>query len=125
MNINIQINLIVIRSVDIERSVNFYQLLGLTFLKHRHGKGLEHFASTLGNVTFEIYPQTPKAGTTVGTRLGFQVMDLNVLMNTLSQADIAILTQPTDSEWGRRAVIADPDGHKIELIQIPPIHNLQ
>jgi lactoylglutathione lyase len=122
---NIQINLVVIRSVDLERSVNFYQLLGLTFLKHRHGNGLEHFASTLGNVTFEIYPQTPKAGTTVGTRLGFQVMDLEALITTLSQANTQILIQPTDSEWGRRSVIVDPDGHRIELMQIPRFHNLQ
>jgi catechol 2,3-dioxygenase-like lactoylglutathione lyase family enzyme len=33
---NITLNLIVIRSVDLERSVNFYQRLGLTFLQHRH-----------------------------------------------------------------------------------------
>jgi lactoylglutathione lyase len=116
---NIQFNLIVIRSVDLDRSVNFYQRLGLTFLKHRHGNGLEHFASTLGGVTFEIYPQTPKASTTIGTRLGFQVMNLDALMTTLSQANTQILMQPKDSEWGRRAVIADPDGHRIELTQKP------
>jgi lactoylglutathione lyase len=115
---NINLNLIVIRSVDLERSVNFYQRLGLIFVKHRHDTGLEHFASTLGGVTFEIYPQTPKAGTTIGTRLGFQVLDLDALMTTLSKADTQILIQPTDSEWGRRAVIADPDGHRIELTQI-------
>lgn len=114
---NIQFNLIVIRSVDLDRSTSFYQKLGLTFVKHRHGNGLEHFSSTLNGVTFEIYPQTPKAETTVGTRLGFQVMDLESLMMTLSQANAQILMQPIDSEWGRRAVIADPDGHRIELTQ--------
>lgn len=114
---NISLNLIVIRSVDLDRSVSFYQQLGLTFFKHRHGTGLEHFASTLNGVTFEIYPQTPKAGTTVGTRLGFQVMDLESLMTRLSQINTQILMQPTDSEWGRRAIIIDPDGHRIELTQ--------
>ena len=114
---SIKLNLVVIRAVDLERSVNFYQLFGLTFLKHRHGNGLEHFSSIIGGVTFEIYPQTPKAGTTAGTRLGFQVMDLDELMNRLSQEDIQIIMQPIDSEWGRRGIVADPDGHRIELTQ--------
>ena len=29
----------------------------------------------------------------------------------------AVVTAPRDSEWGRRAVIVDPDGHRIELLQ--------
>jgi lactoylglutathione lyase len=116
---SIKLNLIVIRSVDLDRSVNFSQLLGLTFLKHRHGNGLEHFSSIVDGVTFEIYPETPKAERTVGTRLGFQVLDLNALMNILSQSDTQIVMQPTDSEWGSRAVVSDPDGHRIELTQTP------
>lgn len=26
-----------------------------------------------------------------------------------------LLQQPQDSPWGRRAVLADPDGHRVEL----------
>jgi lactoylglutathione lyase len=112
----IQFNLIVIRSVNLERSVKFYEQLGLTFVKHRHGKGLEHFSSTIGPVTFEIYPQTLQSASTAGTRLGFQVGDVNAIMTKLDAA--AVITLPILSEWGFRAVVVDPDGHRVELTQL-------
>ena len=30
----------------------------------------------------------------------------------------AVLSPPKDSEWGRRAVVTDPDGHRVELLQL-------
>jgi lactoylglutathione lyase len=114
----IQLNLVVIRSVNLEKSVDFYQMLGLRFLKHRHGNGLEHFVSQLGLMTFEIYPQTAKIGTTTGTRLGFQVLDLDSIIIKLEKEDISIIAKPTKSEWGLRSVVIDPDGHRVELIQM-------
>jgi lactoylglutathione lyase len=114
----VQLNLVVIRSIDSEKAVKFYQMLGLDFAKHRHGNGLEHFSSKLGQITFEIYPQTAQTEPTTGTRLGFQVSDVDSLMIRLQQEDITVITKPTDSEWGRRAVVIDPNGHRVELIQI-------
>jgi hypothetical protein len=29
----------------------------------------------------------------------------------------AVVSPAKDSEWGRRAVVADPDGHRVELLQ--------
>jgi hypothetical protein len=52
----IQLNLVVIRSHDINKSVLFCQKLGLNFIKHQHGSGLEHFVSEGSLITFEIYP---------------------------------------------------------------------
>ena len=51
----VRLNLVVIRLANIEQSALFYQRLGLSFRKHQHGSGLEHFASELDGVTFEIY----------------------------------------------------------------------
>jgi lactoylglutathione lyase len=113
----IQLNLIVIRSLDLERSVNFYQMLGLSFIKHRHGSGLEHFSSQVEQLTFEIYPHTAKAESTTGTRLGFRVLDLDEIVIKLQQEGVSIILQPTSSEWGRRAVVIDPDRHRVELTQ--------
>jgi lactoylglutathione lyase len=108
----------VIRSINLEESVKFYQMLGLNFEKHQHGNGLEHFASNIGQVTFEIYPQTAQTGTTTGTRLGFQVLDVDSLVIGLQKEDVTVITKPSHSQWGRRAVVVDPDGHRIELIQL-------
>jgi lactoylglutathione lyase len=113
----IQLNLIVIRSIDLEKSVKFYQMIGLDFVKHRHGNGLEHLSSQIGQLTFEIYPQIANADTTKGTRLGFQVINLDSIVFKLQQEGVSIVVKPTESEWGRRAVVLDPDGHRVELIQ--------
>jgi hypothetical protein len=32
----------------------------------------------------------------------------------------AIVLAPKDSEWGRRAVVVDLDGHRVELIESKP-----
>jgi lactoylglutathione lyase len=114
----VQLSLIVIRSVNLEESVKFYQMLGLSFNRHKHGNGLEHFASQVGQVTFEIYPQTDQTASTTGTRLGFQVFDLDWLVTRLQEKHVRVITKPSDSEWGRRAVVVDPDEHRVELIQL-------
>jgi lactoylglutathione lyase len=68
-------------------------------------------------MVFEIYPQTASTQITTGTRLGFQVIDLDSIAIELQQENISIVTKPTESEWGRRSVVIDPDGHKVELTQ--------
>jgi lactoylglutathione lyase len=111
----IQLNLVVIRSTNLDKSVNFYRMLGLSFVKHRHGSGLEHFSSQIGQLVFEIYPQITNTQITTATRLGFQVSDLDSIGMKLQQENISIVTQPTESEWGRRSVVIDPDGHRIDF----------
>ncbi len=116
--VEVQINLVVIRSANLEKSVKFYQMLGLSFDKHKHGNGLEHFASKTGQITFEIYPQIDKTEPTTGTRLGFQVSEVDSLITRLHLEDVTVITEPSASEWGRRAVVVDPDGHRVELIKL-------
>lgn len=110
------LNLIVIRSAEPETSVQFYKSLGLNFIQHRHSNGPEHYSHETPSLTFEIYPQTKPDQTTTATRLGFQVANLDALVAQLSTQNIPILLPPTDSPWGRRAIILDPDGHTIELV---------
>ncbi|MBD1863056.1 MULTISPECIES: VOC family protein [Trichocoleus] len=111
----VQLNLVVIRSSNVEQAAVFYQRLGLSFIKHQHGNGLEHFASELGSITFEIYPCTPGTVPTKATRLGFQVSSVDDVVCKLKQHGASIVSPPADSAWGRRAVVADPDGHRVEL----------
>ncbi len=116
--VEVHLALVVIRSVDLEQSVKFYQMLDLKFEKHQHGDGLEHFASNIGQMTFEIYPQTARMGETTGTRLGFYVLDVDALVIRLQKENVTVIKKPSVSEWGKRAVVVDPDGHRIELTQL-------
>ncbi|MBE9157396.1 VOC family protein [Nodosilinea sp. LEGE 06152] len=114
----VQLNLVVIQSSNIEQAAMFYQRLGLSFIKHKHGNGLEHFTSELGGVTFEIYPRRPGTAPTTAVRLGFQVLSVDDLVHELERYGAQIISPPADSIWGRRAVVADPDRHRLELTQI-------
>lgn len=113
----VSLNLVVLRSPDIARAAAFYTQLGLTFSKHRHGSGPEHFSAELTGGVFELYPLLPDSAPTLATRTGFSVPSVDAVLAALSGYPGTVLTSAKDSEWGRRAVISDPDGHKIELLQ--------
>jgi len=111
------LNLVVIRSSDLERAQQFYEGFGLKFIRHQHGKGPEHLAYETDGFVFEIYPRQTEDDSTHPVRLGLIVDEIDYLLRRISEMDVVVLSQAKDSPWGRRAVIQDPDGHKVELVQ--------
>ena len=109
-------NLLVIRSSDIEAAARFYGLLGLTFCRHSHGQGPEHFASENSGIVFEIYPQRDGKPATNGTRLGFQVDAVDAVLDQLVSSGGRLISAPQESPWGRRAVVEDLDGRRVEVL---------
>jgi len=109
-------NLLVIRSPDIDRAVTFYQQMGMLFDRHSHGKSPEHYASDICGFVFEIYPQRDADDMTTNTRIGFNVDDVDGVIDLLREIDATIVAEPKDTKWGRRAVVKDLDGHTIELV---------
>jgi len=117
---DVEFNLVVLRSTDIERSAHFYRALGVQLVREQHGGGPEHFAGQAGRVVFEIYPRGSGDGT-AKTRIGFGVGSLATVLSKMEQSGGTVVSNPQDTEWGRRAVIADPDGHRVELLEVPQI----
>ena len=113
------VNLLVIRSQDIDHAVTFYESIGLKFDKHSHGTGPLHYASEIDGFVFEIYPLSPKQQPTTWTRIGFSVADVDTLVSVLEKLGAKIVSNPKNSEWGRRAVVKDLDGHTVELVETP------
>ncbi|WP_081444822.1 VOC family protein [Blastopirellula marina] len=108
-------NLIVLRSRNLDQAQAFYSALGLSFARHAHGNGPVHLASESGGQVFEIYPLANEAASTSSTRVGFCVPSVDKTYASLMSAGGTSVIPPKDSEWGRRAVVSDPDGHRIEL----------
>ena len=104
---DIQLNLVVIRSSDIERAVQFYRSLGLSFEKHRHGNGPQHYSAQLGNTVFEIYLRRNDNDRTTAVRLGFRVQSIETVVASAQEAGGQIVSPPQTSEWGKRAVLDD------------------
>lgn len=111
----VRCNLTVIRSTDIERAARFYRALGLTLSLHSHGGGPAHYAHERDGHTFEIYPLADGAQATSSTRIGFAVALIDETIVELLSAGGRLVQSPSDSPWGRRAIVMDPDGHRVEL----------
>ncbi len=113
------LQLVVLRTSDLERAAEFYHCLGLQLVRHKHGNGPEHFAAETSAGVFELYPLSKVGSSTQGARIGFQVPSVDAaIARVIGHSPTAVITAPHDSEWGRRAVIADPDGHRVELTEL-------
>lgn len=111
----ISCNLLVIRSSNIERAANFYRAIGLELESHTHGSGPMHYAFEGNDHTFEIYPLLEDNLPTHSTRIGFAVECVDETFANAVAAGAEAVSPPKDSKWGRRAIVTDPDGHKVEL----------
>ena len=112
------INLIVLKTNQLENLVAFYEQLGFQFSNHRHGNGPLHFAAELSNFVFEIYPLPADINTPDNTtRLGFTIPDLETTLEKLKEHgnSIRIKKEPMVTAWGYQALVEDPDGRKVEL----------
>jgi catechol 2,3-dioxygenase-like lactoylglutathione lyase family enzyme len=112
----VSLNHVVVYAADLEAARRFYTCLGLELQSEQHGKGPVHYAAELPGMVFEIYSATQNS-VRGALRLGFQVADLNAVVDALRQQSVKIHSEPQDSPWGRRAVVEDADGNKVELTE--------
>jgi predicted enzyme related to lactoylglutathione lyase len=110
---DVKLNLIVLKTPQLARLKEFYAALGISFAEEKHSEGPLHLAGRVGEVVIELYPlQDGEADST--TRLGFSVPDLDTV---LARLGAAVVSGPAVTAWGRRAVVKDPDGRKVEVVQ--------
>jgi hypothetical protein len=113
-----KLNLVVIRVADLERAANLYRALGLPLVRERHGTGPEHYSADIQGTILELYPRQPGSEGTTQVRLGFAVDDLEKAVDSIQAAGGRIVSPAQASPWGRRAVIEDIDGHRIECVEL-------
>ncbi len=136
------IDALVLHTTRLADSIAFYSAIGVPLEEERHDDGPVHWACELGPVHFAVF-EVETAGRVSGddggaagagarvvasgpspgrrqpgaTQFGFQVSNLQTAVDALRRCGAAILQEPEDVPWGRRAVIADPDGRPVELNQ--------
>ena len=114
-----KLSLLVIRTHDLLRVKEFYELLGLTFKEEKHGKGPKHFAAILDDgLVFEIYPIKDPEQNPDKVRLGFKIKYLYKLINKLRDNGVGPISQPIPNSYS--ILIKDPDGRTIELTDEGP-----
>ena len=110
------VSLIVLQSGNVDATKDFYSAIGLTFVEEQHGGGPRHFAAILGRLVLEIYPCREKP--VAPLRIGLDVPKLDQTIETLRSRGARIVREAKDSPWGRRAVVEDPDGNRVELAMV-------
>jgi len=68
-----------------------------------------------GEGVFEIYPLGERDIPTSSVRIGFAVPSVDEAYHALLATGGQSVSSPKDSARGRRAVVADPEGHRVEL----------
>ena len=109
----------VLRTSQMEASLAFYRALGFVLVEEKHGTGPVHYSAQIGSSVMEIFPGEPaeplSRKASGAAMLGFSVTSVDQAVEAVRNLGAQIVTAPTDSPWGRRAVVVDPNGRGIEL----------
>ena len=109
---------VLLRPVDMERSLAFYRdVLGLAIAREFPG-GTVFF---LGGGFLELSGQS--SGGSAAVELWLQVRDLDAAARELAAH---VVREPRLEPWGLHEMwVADPDGIRIVLVQVPPDHPIR
>lgn len=107
------LNQITVPSLDIEKSIAFYQTLGLKLIvKSDH---YARFECPDGTSTFSVH-LAEKLPSGVGISVYFECEDLDEKVKELLQKGIVFDELPKDQSWlWREAYLKDPDGNQLIL----------
>jgi len=113
---------VIVRPRDPDRSLAFYRdTLGLAVYREFPG-GTVFF---LGNGFLELSGRG-EAGPGPDVVVWLQVRDLAATARDLAARGVPIAREPREEPWGLREMwIADPDGLRIVLVEIPEDHPLR
>jgi catechol 2,3-dioxygenase-like lactoylglutathione lyase family enzyme len=108
----IALDLLVVKSKDIDRSRAFYEELGLSFVREKHGSGPYHHISQDLGVPFELYPTKSKVENHVA--LGFSVNCIESTRDRLLSC--GFVCSEIEFSGRRKSMVArDPDDNRIEI----------
>lgn len=117
---------ILLRPSDLARSHRFYRdTLGLAIYRQFGSPDAPGLVFFLGNGLLEVSGRTtdPRAE---AIALWTQVRDVRAEHQRLLAAGVTILREPRKEAWGLVELwIADPDGMRIVVVEIPDDHPLQ
>ena len=117
---------IILRPVDLERSLRFYgDTLGLKIYRE-YGTGADRgVVFFIGGGYLEITGRARPADVDK-LSLWLQVPDLDEVHARLAAADVDIIDPPERKPWGLDEMwIRDPDGLTIVVVQVPEDHPLR
>ena len=106
------LNQITIPVIELERSIAFYQLLGLELIVHTNAH-YARFVCPNGTTTFSLHVvESLPSGD--GIWLYFEVEDVDQQVSELKAKGIVFEDEPVDQSWLWREIrLKDPDGNQL------------
>ena len=110
---------IVINTVHVSEMLQFYGCLGLQFREKAISKGGKCHQSFIGPVELTLFESPsgyPRMAPDV--QLTFQIKKIDELVSRLTAiSGVQCLMDPTLLPDGKKAILLDPDGRAVELIE--------
>lgn len=112
-----RIGAVILLVSDMKRSIKFYRdLLGMEIKEQ--SKDWTEF-SKHGTV-LALHPSKKKKIKRNNSMLvGFSVSDFDDVCNNLRKKQVKFYKKPKQEDFGKHAIIKDPDGHLISIVQMP------
>ena len=117
---------VLLRTSDPARSQAFYRdVLGLAVSRQFGPPDAPGLVFHAGTGSIEV-SGVGEPGRTGGSMIWLQVRDVRVEHRRLAAAGVAVLREPRQEPWGLIEMwIADPDGNRLVLVEIPPDHPIR
>ncbi len=112
-----KLGLVMIVVRDMERSVVFYRdVLGLKLLIHQDN--WSQFDA--GNIIIGLHPEGDevKVSPTTGMSIGIYVDDMDHAVTEIRRRLAKLAIVPREEPFGRWALLFDPDGYSIQIIEM-------
>ena len=112
-----KIGAVILLVSDMKRSTKFYRdTLGMKL--RQQSKGWTEFSE--GGTVLALHPANrKKVKRNKSMLVGFSVSDFDDVINGLKKKKVKFYKKPKDEPFGKHAIIQDPDGHLISIVQMP------
>jgi lactoylglutathione lyase len=112
-----RISSLVLYAIDVTATAEFYRQLGVEF----HPAGPGRLVADVGGCRFAISPassgDTARQGGAGTAMPGLDVRSVDTVIGRVITGGGTVLRAAETLDWGRRAVLSDPDGRAVEIIE--------
>jgi lactoylglutathione lyase len=112
-----KVGAIILLTSNMKKSIKFYKdTLGLP-IKTKSADWTEFFSD---GTVLALHPAKKKYKLRAGPNMliGFMVNDLDDLIKQLKRKKVKFFKKPKEESFGKHAIIVDPDGHLISIVQL-------
>jgi lactoylglutathione lyase len=104
---------------DLEKSIDFYRDILELKIKNQSPDWVE-FQNEAQGAVLALHPARIKQKGFSNMLVGFNVSDLQSVCKKLEEKGVKFHKRITEESFGKHAIIEDPEGHLISILEIPP-----